>query len=106
MFKVVFFLHRRADLSTEDFVGHSKTIHVPLVSRVPGLLRYVVNHALANPMGAAAACDAVAELWFESPDSFQAALTTDEGKAALADQPNYLDMTRTHMLIVDELIVR
>jgi len=106
VFKVVFFLHRRTDLSNEDFVGYSKTIHVPLVSRVPGLIRYVVNHAVANPMGAATACDAVAELWFESMEDFQAALISDEGKVVLADQPNYLDMTRTHMLIVDEQVVR
>ena len=106
MLKVVFFLHRRPELSPEEFVAYSKTTHIPLVARVPGLIRYVVNHSLANPMGAEAACDAVAELWFESMESFQAALTTEEGKAALADQPNYLDMTRTHMLIVDEQVVR
>lgn len=105
MFKVVFFLYRRPDLSTEDFIGYSKTVHVPLVSRVPELIRYVVNHAIANPMGAEAACDAVAELWFTSVEDFQAALTTDEGKVVLADQLNYLDMVRTHMLIVDEQVV-
>ena len=106
MFKTVFFLYRRADLSVEDFSVYSKTTHIPIVSRVPGLKRYVVNQAVANPMGAAAACDAVAELWFESMEDFQTALTTSEGKAALADQPNYLDMTRTHMLIVDEQVIR
>ena len=106
MFKVVFFLHRRPDLSVDDFVRYSKTIHIPLVSQVPGLIRYVVNHAVANPMGAEGACDAVAELWFASIESFQAALVTAEGKTTLADQPNYLDMARTHMLIVDEQVVR
>jgi uncharacterized protein (TIGR02118 family) len=105
VFKVVFFLYRRTDLSIEDFVGYSKTTHIPLVARVPGLVRYVVNHAVANPMGAAAACDAVSELWFESMEDFQTALTTDDGKIVLADQSNYLDMTRTHMLIVDEQVV-
>ena len=106
MFKVLFFLYRRTDLSNEDFVDYSKITHIPLVSRVPGLIRYVVNHSLANPMGAAAACDAVAELWFGSMEDFQTALTTEEGKAALADQPNYLDMNRTHLLIVEELVLK
>ena len=106
VFKVVFFLHRRPDLSVEAFAAYSKATHVPLVSQVPGLIRYVVNYAVANPMGAEAACDAVAELWFESMEGFQAALTTEKGKVALADQPNYLDMGRTHFLIVDEQVVR
>ena len=105
MFKVVFFLYRRPDLSTENFFSYSKTIHIPIVKRVPGLIRYAVNHVVANPMGAAEACDTVAEMWFESMEAFQAALITDDGKAALADQPNYLDMKRTHMLIVDEQVV-
>jgi uncharacterized protein (TIGR02118 family) len=105
VFKVMFFLHRRSDLSVEEFGQYSKATHVPLVARVPGLKRYIVNYTVANPMGADAACDAVAELSFESPEGFQAALTTDEGKAALADQPNYLDMVRTHMLIVADQVI-
>ena len=105
MFKVMFFLYRRDDLTTEDFHRHSREVHVPLVSKVPGLERYVVNYALANPGGAEHACDAVAELWFASPERFQSALGTPEGGAALADQANYLDMGRTHVLIVGEQAV-
>ena len=106
MFKAMFFLHRRSDLTPEDFQRYSKEIHMPLVARVPGLERYAVNHTLANPAGAAGACDAVAELWFASPEAFQAALGTPEGMAAMADQANYLDMARSHPLIVEETVVR
>jgi uncharacterized protein (TIGR02118 family) len=102
----MFFLHRRGDLSVEEFQRYSREVHVPLVAKVPGLERYVVNYAAANPAGAEHACDAVAELWFASPESFQAALGTPEGGAALADQANYLDLTRSHVLIVDEQTVR
>ena len=105
MFKVMFFLYRRSDLTPEQFVDYSKQTHVPLVAQVPGLARYVVNHTIANPFGAPGTCDAVAELWFESMAGFQEAVTTDEGKTALADQANYLDMTRTHALFMDETTV-
>ena len=105
MVKAVFFLYRRPDLDAASFERYSREVHVPTMARVPGLRRYVVNHTTGNPTGAAEACDAVAELWFESMDAFQAALGTPEGRAALADQANYLDLTRTHLLFMDELLV-
>ena len=37
------------------------------------------------------------QLWSDSMPEFQAALTTPEGKNALANQPTYLGMNRTHM---------
>ncbi|MBA2707709.1 MAG: EthD family reductase [Gemmatimonadaceae bacterium] len=104
MFKTMFFLYRRPDLDAEAFQSYSRGVHVPLVAEVPGLKHYVINHLVANPSGANA-CDAVAELWFDSAESFQHALTTEEGAAALNDQPNYLDMNRTYVPIVDETTV-
>jgi len=106
MFKAMFFLYRRPDQGTEDFRRYSREVHVPLVSKVPGLERYVVNYTAMNPAGAEQACDAVAELWFASPEAFQAALGSAEGAAALADQANYLDMGRTHALVMEEQTVR
>jgi uncharacterized protein (TIGR02118 family) len=103
MFKVMFFLYRRADLGAEEFQRYSREVHMPLVRKVPGLERYVVNHVVGNPAGAADACDGVAELSFASAEAFQAALGSPEGQAALADQPNYVDTSRTHALVVDEL---
>ena len=44
-------------------------------------------------------------LWLDSGDAFQGAIASAEGAAALADQPNYLDMDRTHALLVDERVV-
>ena len=103
MFKAMFFLYRRADWTVEQFHEYSRETHMPLVSRVPGLKRYVVNHTAMNPSAIENASDAVAELWFDSPDAFQAALGSPEAAAALGDQPNYLDMSRTHMLFVEEI---
>ena len=105
MLKLMFFLYRRSDLSPEAFRRYSQEVHMPLVANVPGLKRYVVNHTVQNPSGANSTCDAVAELWFEDLEAFQSAVATPEGGAALADQPNYLDMDRTHMLIMEGIVV-
>lgn len=105
MFKAMFFLYRKPGMSVEEFQAYSQGTHIPLVSKVPGLKRYAVNHTAANPAGADGACDAVAELWFDSGEAFQEAIGSPAGAAALGDQPNYLDMTRTHALIMDERTV-
>lgn len=106
MFKTMFFLYRRPDLTVEDFRRYSDNVHVPLVAKVPLIDRYMVNHCMLNPAGTPGACDAVAELWFASSDVFQEALGSPEGAAALSDQANYLDMDRTYVLFVEEQSVR
>lgn len=105
MFKTMFFLHRRIGTTFEEFQRYSREVHVPMVAAVPGLARYVINHAVANPGGNATACDAVAELWFRSEADFQSALVSPEGIAVLGDQANYLDLERTHVLIMDEAVI-
>jgi uncharacterized protein (TIGR02118 family) len=105
MFKTMFFLYRRLGTTFEEFQRYSTDVHVPMVAAVPGVERYVVNHAIANPAANAAACDAVAELWFRSEQDFQAALVSPEGVAVLGDQANYLDLERTHVLIMDEAVI-
>lgn len=105
MIKAIFLLYKRADLTTESFRRHSEDTHIPLVARVPGLRKYVVNHILADPAAGSEACDAIAELWFDSMEAFQRALTTPEGNAALADQANYLNTERTQLLFAEEMAV-
>jgi uncharacterized protein (TIGR02118 family) len=102
MLKAMFFLYRRSDLSTDEFLRYGRDVHVPLVSKVPGLERYVMHYTVMNPEGVEQACDAIAELWFASPESFQAAVGSPEGAAALADQANFLDTRRTYPLIMEE----
>src|SRR5688572_8198779 len=100
MLKAMVILHRRADLSAEAFREYSRGTHMPLVAKVPGLKRYLVNHTESSQ--GTGAPDAIAELWFNSLGEFQTALGTPEGATALADQANYLDVARLQVLFVEE----
>jgi hypothetical protein len=51
---------------------------------------------------AAQGCDGVGEDWFDSVEALQAALASPEGQAVVADAPNYVDTTRTQLLVVEE----
>ena len=100
MTKVLVLLHERDDLSWEAFGRYWREIHCPLVTALPGLRRYVENHgpmAGAMPYG-------IAELYFDSPASFQAALSSPRGEAALADLANFVDIERTGMTVVSEAL--
>lgn len=102
MVKVIVLLPRRADMSPEAFGQHLRETHLPLVTRLPGLRRLVVNWVLPDPNGPPPAYDAVAEDWFDDPAAMGAALASPEGQAVAADVPNYLDPSRFALLVVEE----
>jgi uncharacterized protein (TIGR02118 family) len=58
--------------------------HVPIVlEKIPGLKRFVAARVLGTPAGAAP-YQRVAELYFESPEALQSAMTSAGGQAAVA----------------------
>ena len=71
-----------------EFDRHYRDVHVPLVQKVPGLLRCTVGHP--RPMDPSSPAPyAVAELDFESAEAMGQALGTDEGRATGADVPTF-----------------
>jgi uncharacterized protein (TIGR02118 family) len=89
--KVVVLLPRRSDMSREDFERYLRETHVPLLVRLPGLRRLVLNWVLPDPNGPAPAYDAVGEDWFDDAQALNAAFASPEGKAVANDTPNFLD---------------
>ncbi|HEY3061859.1 MAG TPA: EthD family reductase [Roseiflexaceae bacterium] len=102
MIKIVLLLHRRADLTVEEFRRQWHGQHTELLSRLPGLQRLVLNDVLPGPDGAPPPCDGIAEDWFDSPEAMQAAFASPEGQAVAADAANFLDLARLQMLAVSE----
>lgn len=104
MTKVIYVLHRRPDMGRDEFLRYWLEVHGPLAARMPGLRRYLQDHALPGPSGEPP-CDGIAELWFDSREAMQAAFASPEGIATLADSPNFLDMGRGGMMVVEEVTV-
>jgi uncharacterized protein (TIGR02118 family) len=102
--KAIFILHRRAGTTREQcleyWVGQHRT---SIVSRIPGLTRWIQNHVSSAP--GEPACDGIGELWFETDDALERALSSPEMAAAVDDAGNFLDMDRTALVIVDEKTV-
>jgi uncharacterized protein (TIGR02118 family) len=102
MIRIMLLLHRRSDLSVEEFRRHWHGEHQALLVRLPGLRRLVLNDVLPSPDGAPGPCDGIAEDWFESPEAMQAAFASVEGQAVAADTAHFLDPARLQILVVNE----
>jgi uncharacterized protein (TIGR02118 family) len=121
MIKVVFCLHRRPELSYEEFDRYWREVHAPLVREaVPlmGACRYVqvrtqrspANEALRAPRGGPAPYDGIAEMWWADQAAFENALATKEARRAssylIRDEANFIDLARSPVwTAVDDDIV-
>jgi uncharacterized protein (TIGR02118 family) len=88
MVKALFMVARRPGLTIAEFQQHWLEGHGPLVTRVPGLRRYVQNHAVLELYGTPnrpMTHDGFAELWFDDLGAFQRAYTSPEWAAVRAD---------------------
>ena len=79
MIKVLYTASRRPGLSYAEFFQHWFDVHGELCARVPGLRRYVQNHAMpeAHPVRAMTH-DGFSELWFDDLAALQRARTSAE----------------------------
>ena len=102
MIKAIVLLARKDGMSREEFARYYQEQHRPLLVKLPGLRRLVVNHVLPDPNRPEPAYDAVAEDWFDDPAAMGAAFASPEGQAIIADAPNFLDMSRFQLLVAEE----
>jgi uncharacterized protein (TIGR02118 family) len=60
-------------------------VHGPLVDKIPGLERWESARIVAAPDGGEQIYYRVAELYFSDPTALQAALGSEQGRAAAGD---------------------
>ena len=102
MLKFMVVLHRRPDLTREQFRHHLENTHAPLAKALPGLLHYKQNHVCDDPKRNPPAWDAIIELYFENWETMEAAWSSQHGTASDADLPLFADLTRTTWSVVEE----
>ena len=99
MIKVMVFLTKRDDLSRDEFRAHWRDPHGAIALRMPGLRRYIQNHALAD----GAEHDGVAEMWFDDQPALAAAFSSPAAVEAAQDSAHFIATTK--IIIVDELVM-
>ena len=80
------------------FDKHYADTHVGLVHKIPNLRRFEYGKVLATPDGSPAPYYYIAELSFDNMEDFQAAMGSDEGRAAGDDVETFATGGATLMI--------
>lgn len=120
MLKLIFCLRRVAGLTQAEFQRYWLEVHGPLVRQHGDALRirrYVQSHTLADPLndalqaqrGGDVPFDGVAELWWDSRAEFEAASTSERGRAAslilFEDERRFIDHARSPLFVTEEHVI-
>lgn len=103
MIKMIFLVHRRPELTRDEFRKYWREKHGPIASKVPGLRKYTQHHAVPGPDGAEPPYDGFSEMWWDDGESFRRALESPEGKAAVADIENIVG--RQEVFVVEQHVM-
>jgi uncharacterized protein (TIGR02118 family) len=103
MVKLIYCISKKPGLSVEEFQRYWRDTHGPIAGRIPGLRRYVQCHVVPELYGRQTpAYDGAAELWFDDLDAMRSAMQSDEVKAAMEDEKNFIDHTRVASFVTRE----
>ena len=86
MVKAIFIAAKLPGLTLVEFFAHWQHHHGPLGARVPGLRRYVQNHAVPQAYASGTHThDGWSEMWFDDLAALQAAVASPEWQALAED---------------------
>jgi uncharacterized protein (TIGR02118 family) len=105
------FLRRRPDVSVEQFADEWRIKHAQWVKTLPGVLGYrqnLITHR-ESPKGhvvdhGGLPIDGIVELWFDNPDTLDAAFASPQGVKTMQHATEFIDEITT--FLVDEHVVK
>ena len=104
MFQVTFVVNEKPGMDRAQALAYWRDTHGPIVRKVPGVRRYVQQHALGAPEGEPPFLG-VASLYFDDQDAFATAAASPEFAAAIEDVVNFGDTPLPTAFTEDVLIV-
>jgi uncharacterized protein (TIGR02118 family) len=88
--------------SPEGFEKYYEEVHCPLAGRTPDVARFELTKFTSGPDGARPAYYRMAELSFENQEKMMASLDSPEGRATVADLPNFATGGATFLIGIVE----
>jgi uncharacterized protein (TIGR02118 family) len=104
MFTVTFVLYEKEGLDRTEALRYWRDTHGPLVGQVPGVQRYVQQHAVGAPDGQPPFLG-VASLSFADSEAFGAAAASPAFGTAVADVANFADASRLPTAFVEDVVI-
>ncbi len=106
MVKVLTFLKRKPGMAVEEFQRYWLTRHPQVVTRLPGVRRYVQSHTLASSYAKGEpAWDGIAEVWADDTDALRAMTRGPEHADVQADEAKFIDRSTMGLIVTEEYVV-
>jgi uncharacterized protein (TIGR02118 family) len=104
MFKVTFIVYELEGRDREQARAYWRDTHGPIAAKIPGLRRYVQNHAVGSPDGTLPFLG-TATIEFDDSAAFAAAAASPEFATTVADVGNFADPDRLTTAFVEDVTV-
>lgn len=110
MVKLIALVKRKDGMTLEEFSRYWREHHGPLaISMLPGVKRYVQNHAVRLASGGDPQIDGVVELWFDDLEAQRrcaAFWASDEGKPIRDDEERFIDRSKMIFFVAEEKVIK
>jgi uncharacterized protein (TIGR02118 family) len=106
MVKVLTFIKRKPGMTVEDFQRYWLTRHPAVVTRLPGVRRYVQSHTLVTTYRKGEpAWDGIAEVWADDTDALRAMTSSGANADVQADEAQFIDRSTMGVIVTEEHVV-
>ena len=107
MVKTITFIKRKPGMSLDQFGQYWRTQHAGIVTKLPGLRRYVQCHTIPSGYrNGEPTYDGVAEVWFDSTGAMRETAKTAQYREVRADEPNFIDLSKMDFVITEERVLK
>jgi len=105
MLHSLYFITRKPSLSEAEFHRYWREVHGPIAKKIRQLHGYIQSHRIPFN-GMTSSYDGVAEAWIDDEAALAALRTSPEYvQGALADEPNFIDMSRVEWMITKDHVI-
>jgi uncharacterized protein (TIGR02118 family) len=107
MVKTITFIKRKPGMNLDEFGQYWRTQHAGIVTKLPGLRRYVQCHTIPSGYrNGEPTYDGVAEVWFDSTGAMRETAKTAHYREVRADEPNFIDLSKIDFVITEERVLK
>ena len=107
MVKAVSFFKRKSGMAVEAFQMYWRARHPDVVTKLPGIRRYVQSHTLLAGYGKGEpAFDGIAEVWFDDTAAMRALAGTPAYAAVQADEAKFIDRATMGLIVTEEHVIK
>ncbi len=107
MVKVITFIKRKSGMPVEEFQSYWRTRHPEVVTRLPGVRRYVQSHTLLPTYRTdEPVYDGIAEVWADDTAALRAMTQSPAHAGVQADEARFIDRASMGVIITEDHVIK